>query len=159
MILIADSSALITLAICDSLECLEKLFGEVKVPQAVYEEVTHDAKPEAKKLRGFLIGKVIPVDKKDFPIEMEFLGSGEIEAMILYEKLNADWLLIDDERAKRKAKSKSINTIGSMGVLVIAKEKKIINEIKPLIEKIKNSNIYLSNELIQRILISVEETV
>lgn len=39
MILIADSSALITLAICDGLQLLEPLYGEVLVPQAVYNEV------------------------------------------------------------------------------------------------------------------------
>ena len=52
MILVADSSALIALAICDSLELLEQLFGEVKVPQAVYNEVIEDSKPESKKLVG-----------------------------------------------------------------------------------------------------------
>ena len=49
---------------------------------------------------------MILVDQKDFSVELESLGIGEIEAMLLYEKINADWLLIDDERAKRKAKSK-----------------------------------------------------
>ena len=106
MILVADSSALIALAICDSLELLEQLFGEVKVPQAVYNEVIEDSKPESKKLGAFLWDAAILVDQKDFSVELESLGIGEIEAMLLYEKINADWLLIDDERAKRKAKSK-----------------------------------------------------
>ncbi len=39
MIVIADSSALVALLICKSLSLLDTLFGDVKVPQAVYEEV------------------------------------------------------------------------------------------------------------------------
>ena len=39
MIVIADSSALVALSVCESLLLLDALFGEVKVPQAVYDEV------------------------------------------------------------------------------------------------------------------------
>ena len=36
MILIADSSALVALSVCDSLTLLERLFKEVIVPEAVF---------------------------------------------------------------------------------------------------------------------------
>ena len=36
MMLVADASALIALAVCDSLALLDALFGEVLVPDAVY---------------------------------------------------------------------------------------------------------------------------
>jgi predicted nucleic acid-binding protein len=39
MIVVADSSALVALSVCDSLLLLDALFGEGKVPQAVYDEV------------------------------------------------------------------------------------------------------------------------
>ena len=47
MLLIADSSALIALAICDSLQLLEALYGEVLVPEAVYNEVALSDKASA----------------------------------------------------------------------------------------------------------------
>ena len=40
MILVADASALIALATCDSLGLLDALFGNVVVPEAVFVEVT-----------------------------------------------------------------------------------------------------------------------
>lgn len=40
MIVIADASPLVALTICESLDILDKLFENVKVSQAVYEEVT-----------------------------------------------------------------------------------------------------------------------
>lgn len=35
MLIVADSSALVALAICDALHLLDALFDEIKVPQAV----------------------------------------------------------------------------------------------------------------------------
>ncbi len=54
MILVADASALIALASCNSLSLLDKLFGEVLVPETVYTETTIADKPESLKLRGYL---------------------------------------------------------------------------------------------------------
>jgi predicted nucleic acid-binding protein len=44
MLIIADSSALVALALCNGLELLDRLFAEVRVPQAVYDEVIVDGK-------------------------------------------------------------------------------------------------------------------
>lgn len=46
MILIADSSEQIALAVSDSLILLDSLFAEVKVPRAVYTEVNKKSKKE-----------------------------------------------------------------------------------------------------------------
>jgi predicted nucleic acid-binding protein len=53
MIIIADSSALIALASCNSLVLLDKLFCEIKVPQAVFNEVVNQNKPQAQTLKLF----------------------------------------------------------------------------------------------------------
>lgn len=47
MILVADASALIALAACDSLALLEALFGTVLVPETVFIEVTPVDKPQS----------------------------------------------------------------------------------------------------------------
>jgi predicted nucleic acid-binding protein len=61
MLIIADSSALVALALCDGLALLDQLFDEIKVPQAVYDEVVIEGKPEARTLQAYLQGKIIPV--------------------------------------------------------------------------------------------------
>jgi len=45
MLIIADSSALVALATCHALDILAVLFEDVKVPQAVYDEVAVSNKP------------------------------------------------------------------------------------------------------------------
>lgn len=47
MILIADASALVALSACDSLALLDGLFGQVWVPEPVYNEVVVTASKKA----------------------------------------------------------------------------------------------------------------
>lgn len=157
MILIADSSALIALSICDSLDLLDLLYGDVRVPQSVFDEVTAGNKVSFEKLYDYLKDKKIPVSRNDVALTDYSLGTGEIDSMILYKKLNADLLLIDDKRARKIADFNGINTIGSLGVLYEAKISNHIDEIRPALLKIFNSQIYISKSLCNFLLSSAGE--
>ena len=56
MLIVADSSALIALATCDGLGVLLQIYDDVCVPQAVYDEVARQEKPQAAVLEVFLSG-------------------------------------------------------------------------------------------------------
>jgi uncharacterized protein len=72
--------------------------------------------------------------------------------MLLFKQVHADKLLIDDKRGRKVAKINNISTIGSLGILLVAKQAGLITEIAPLIEQVSSSLIYLSPELIQTVL-------
>ncbi|MEC4749897.1 DUF3368 domain-containing protein [Methylomicrobium sp. Wu6] len=122
MILVADCSALIALAVCDGLSLLERLFDSVFVPETVYNEAVQPDKKQAQVLKAFLQGKVRQVDLQSYVFLDAFADAGETEAMLLYKQLNADKLLIDDRCGRKVAKINRISTIGSLGVLLVAKE-------------------------------------
>ena len=147
--IIGDSSAIITLAIVNKLELLEKLYNNFYVPQAVYDEVTKVDKPYNDRLKNFLKTKVKRVNLK---LNKSSLGLGELEAIALYKELNANVLLIDDNHAKKFAISNNIKVIGSLGILIKAKEANLIKEIKPLLDTIQKSKIFISTELINQVL-------
>jgi predicted nucleic acid-binding protein len=157
MILVADSSALIALSVCNSLTLLDQLFNEVIVPEAVFKEVTNRDKPEAQSLEHYLHGKVHKVDMRNFIYLDAYADIGETEAMLLYKQKSADKLLIDDKRGRQIAKINGINMIGSLGVLLSAKQAGLISEIKPRIKKISKSRIYLSEHLIKTVLELADE--
>jgi len=152
MILVADASALIALATCNSLDLLEALFGNVLVPEAVFEEVTAQDKPQSARLRSYLHGKVRAVDMQHFIYLDAFADAGETQAMLLYKAVTADYLLIDDRRGRKVAKINKIKTVGSMGVLLQAKRAGIISHVAPLIEQISASPIFMSENLVQIVL-------
>ncbi len=147
--IIGDSSALVALATMDRLDLIEKIFDKVYVPQAVYDEVTIGHKPQSLKLKRFLCDKVITVKLE---ISKMGLGQGELEAIALYRDINADFLLIDDKRAKSFAQLNGLNVIGSLGVMLLAHDKGLITSIREDLEKLVVSNLFISQSLIDKVL-------
>lgn len=147
--IIGDSSALVALAVVNQLELLEKLYDKLYIPQAVFDEVTQIGKPQSNKLRQFLQSRVKRVD---LTLTQLGLGLGELEAITLYKKLDADVLLIDDNRAKKYASLNGVKVIGSLGVLIKAKEKGYIEMVKPFLDEIQKSEVYISKKLIEKVL-------
>ncbi len=66
--------------------------------------------------------------------------------------------MIDDQRGRNVAKINHIETIGSLGVLLVAKQRGLINEIAPLLSLLENSDIYLSKQIIVTVLELANET-
>jgi predicted nucleic acid-binding protein len=77
---------------------------------------------------------------------------GESESVILYNELNADYLIIDDSKARKVAESLNVNCIGSIGLLIKAKQNGLITELKPVFEKWISMHRYFSIKLLNEIL-------
>jgi len=158
MLIIADTSALVAIATCDGLSWLDSLFKRLLVPSAVFNEAISEGKPQAEKLRHYLADKVMDSQLEAFIIAAPGMGRGELEAMALYRKEQADRLLIDDLRARKVAQYNGIQVIGSVGILLMAKHKGLIKTIKPYLEQIQQSEVYLSHALIIQALKMAGET-
>ncbi|RIZ71045.1 MAG: DUF3368 domain-containing protein [Methylococcales bacterium] len=114
-------------------------------------------KAESEVLKAYLQGKVY-----DFiePINIEKsngLGKGELAAISLYKKLSADLLLIDDARAKKVAYLNNLEVMGSLGVLLLAKKEGVISEIKPLLNLLRYSDIFVSEHILDQVLLMAGE--
>lgn len=72
--------------------------------------------------------------------------------MALYKRLQADRLLVDDERARRVATLNHIEVVGSLGVLLLARERHLIQAVKPRLAEIQSAGIFLSERLVQKAL-------
>ncbi|MES1241486.1 MAG: DUF3368 domain-containing protein [Acidobacteriota bacterium] len=152
MLVVADTSALVALAACDALPALDQLFKEVRVPVAVFDECTVVGKPESARLGAYLQGKIVEVDIQELVIAAGRLGQGELEAMALYRRLHADFLLLDDHRARKVARLNGMEVIGSLGMLLRAKEAGLIPEIRPLVTLIQAAGVHYGEPLVARTL-------
>lgn len=152
MLVIADSSALIALATCGALTILTQLYADVRVPQAVFDEVTDPDKPQGVELAAYLAGRVVVVDFSRWVLAAGGLGQGELEAMALYKQLSADVLLLDDRRARSVAEHNHINCVGTLGVLLLAKHRASIPQVAPYIHRLRASSLYFSDELLFKVL-------
>lgn len=155
-LVVADTGALISLGHAGYIDIIEKIFGEFYIAQAVWEEMQSYEHPEfdPKILKG-LKNKIVQIKSKNhLSIIMDY---GESESVILYEELHADYLLIDDYKARLIAESYDINCIGSIGILIKAKQKGLISELRPTFQKWIATGRYFSFRLLNQILIDNKE--
>jgi predicted nucleic acid-binding protein len=157
MLIVADSSALIALAVCDGLDVILKVYDDLKIPEAVYKEIVAPEKPHSDALGVLLADRVVKVDLERWVVAAGGLGRGEIEAMALYKQLSADVLLIDDRRARIIAEHNQIECIGALGLLLVAKQRRKISAIAPYVHKLRQSSIFYGDDLLDKVLELAEE--
>lgn len=152
MLIVADSSALIALAVCDGLDVILRVYDDLKIPEAVYAEIVAPEKPHSDVLGSFLAERVMKVDVSRWVVTAGGLGRGEIEAMALYKQLSADVLLIDDHRARLVAEHNQIQCIGALGLLLVAKQRQTVSAIAPYVHRLRQSSIFYGDDLLNKVL-------
>jgi predicted nucleic acid-binding protein len=157
-LVIADSGPIFSLALIDKFDLLNSLFDSVKISQAVWDEISRDeTKPFHNKIKEYFGTKVESIKGfNDLTFVMDY---GESESVILYKELQADFLLIDDKKARRIAENMDIICVGTLGLLSIAKDKGLVLELKPLFETLLKNHRFYSPEILNAILINKGESI
>lgn len=150
-LVISDSGPVFSLAIIDKLSILDKLFDEIYIPKAVWEELTINKTTEQyHRIVEYFKDKVKETSGFN---ELTFvMDYGESESVLLYKELNADYLLIDDKKARDIAENFGIKCIGTIGILSIARDKGIIGELRPFFVSFIENKRYYSLKLLNAIL-------
>ncbi len=160
MKVVCDSSALIGLAKIGKIELLKDICAEVYIPEAVFLEVVGKGKGRAgvtEVEEAKWIHKKKVKDKRMVEILISEIGHGEAEVLVLGKELNADWLIIDDEKARTAAISAGFNIIGLAGILMTAKQLKLIPSVKTLFDELRKNNFRLSDKICKEVLKKVGE--
>ncbi len=155
-LVIADAGPIFSLAVIDKLDLLNFLFDEIKIPRAVWKEITLDETTTFFNLiKDFFKDKVC--DIKGFNELSFIMDYGESESVVLYKELQADFLLIDDKKARRIAENFGINCIGTIGLLSISKDKGFIKELRPIFKTFLENKRFYSLSLLNSVLTQKEE--
>ena len=157
---IVNSTPLIILSSINALDILKQLYGKIYIPYAVFKEVTVKQDSAANQIKKH-IDTWIHIEKissnADKKIYKSRLHDGEVEVMILAQEKNADLVIIDDNAAKKTAKYLGLPVTGTLGVLLKAKQKGIIDNLAIYIKNMKYHNFYISKELEDFILSTAKE--
>ena len=153
MLIVSDASPIIALAVCGKLDLLDRLFDRVCIPQAVYDELAVPGKPQADKILKWAKDKVFPAKNTATITALSLtLDPGESEAISLYWETNADFLLMDEKRGRIIAQRNDIRTIGTVGILLFAKQNGLISQIKSLLDTLNDNCFRMSVVLYRQIL-------
>lgn len=148
-IVIADTSCLIILTNIGELELLKSLYGKVIITLEIAIEYG-EALPE------WVIIENVQDKHKQKLLEMQ-IDKGESSAIALAMDSPGSLVIVDDFKARKVSELLRVPYTGTVGVIVKAKLNRIIPSIKPLLEKIKQTNFRVSLELEQQALFEANE--
>jgi predicted nucleic acid-binding protein len=156
MIVVSNTTPLIGLAQIEKFHLLQQLFGEVYIPQAVYDEAVVAGREEGgarREVSGATWIKVVSVkDRLAVEVLLDELDMGEAEAIVLARELNADWVLMDEKKGRRKLSQMEINRIGTLGILLKAKQSGLLESVRPEIEKLRQQSFSMTQDVINVVL-------
>ncbi|MBR6296532.1 MAG: DUF3368 domain-containing protein [Treponema sp.] len=158
MIVISDTTPLISLIKIDRLDLLEKLFGSVYIPHGVFDEVSAESlyEDEAELVKNADFIKIKDADSEKVSLLMRATGLdlGESEAIVLTETLNADLTLMDEVHGRTVAHRMGLHIMGTVGILGMAKEQNLISkdEIRQYIAVFKATGRHISEDLLNYLL-------
>ena len=95
-------------------------------------------------------------------ISLHQIDMGEASALVLAQQLQdgqakAVLLLIDDHRGRQAAQHCAIAAMGTAGLLVLAKQTGRIAAVKPFLLALRQAGYFLSDRLIEAVLLQVGE--
>lgn len=161
---IVNASPLIALSIIRQFDLLRQVFDEVYVPQAVTSEILaakskkRFALHELKQAINKGTFKVYTIKDSKFVNKLpKKLHKGEMEVIVGAKELDVDFAVIDEIAARNFAKILGIDTIGTIGILKLAKDKGYIYRLKPLLFDLRSNKFRISDNLIEKILYDVSE--
>ncbi|MCK4662222.1 MAG: DUF3368 domain-containing protein [Bacteroidales bacterium] len=156
---IVNASPLIALSMINHFDLLWKIFDEVFIAQAVFDEI-NDASGKNKFGQKELIEaiknhNISLYTVNDSALVNKLTGKlhkGELETIIGAKELNAEFAIIDEITARNFSAAFSVDTIGTVGILRIAKRRAYINELKPLFLQLHKNKFRISDKILTEIL-------
>jgi predicted nucleic acid-binding protein len=149
---VINASPVILLAKAEVIQFLPGLCGELVIPAGVVAEVEniHFTDAGLKWLEGDGREFVQPAPPIHPVLTNWRGGAGEAEVISWALHNPGFTAILDDRRARALALREGLATLGSLRVIVMAKERGFIRQAKPALERLRGAGAYLTDELIDR---------
>ena len=161
MIVVSNTSPIINLAAIGQLELLQRIYGTIVIPQAVYHEIAVKGHEQAgaREIQIYPWFERYHVQNRSLVRRLENdLDIGESEAIALAVELNADLLLLDERSGRIMAKQLGVTVIGLLGVLLVAKQRGYLEAVQPLLHDLASvAGFWIDRELYTLVLTSAGE--
>jgi hypothetical protein len=142
---VSDTSVLHYLSVTRQFNCLPKLFGQIFIPPAVWNEVSHQIKlPVHSFVKNALdagwLKVASPQDRQAVRSLLVSLGAGESEAIVLAKELQPSLVLMDDLDGRLAAQKLKLPVMGTVGILARARRQGMVPQLKPLLDELINTH-------------------
>ncbi len=137
MTLVSNTSPISNLAKVKQLELMYQLYGVILIPNAVYDELLDERAGEtvitAVQSADWL--EIHSVQNQKLVNQLsDRVNVGEAEAIALAVEVKAARLLIDERLGGQAATDLGLKNTGVLGILLSAKRRNLIAEVKPIMD-------------------------
>ena len=140
---VVDSTCLIALERIERLDLVPRLFSQVFAPPAVVEEFGET--PDWLNVQEVVNRTLSEALRTQ-------LGAGESEVIALSTELTDAVAVLDDKKARRVAHEMRLKVMGTVGLLLRAKQCDLLPELKPVLDNLEGVGFRLSDELLREAL-------
>ena len=159
--IVSNTTPLIGLASIERFGLLRQLFGEVSIAQAVYDEAViagHEAGGAKDEVSTADWIKTIRVkDRLAVEVLLDEMDLGEAETIVLACELGADWVLMDEKKGRRKLDQLGLKKIGTVGLLLKAKQVGLLSDVRPEVERLRRQGFSLSQAVMDAVIRQANE--
>ena len=147
---VVNASPLILLGRIGRIDLLVQLAPRVVVPAGVVSELREGPSDDAARtwVEGLGIGFVADVARVDPLVASWDLGLGESHVLTLCRVLHQAQAILDDRAARNCAASLGLACRGTLGILLLAKRKGLVTQVRPLLDALLSQGLRLENRLI-----------
>ncbi|WP_020539041.1 DUF3368 domain-containing protein [Lewinella cohaerens] len=143
-LVISDASCLIALEDIGELRILRGLFSQIVVTDIVREEIQAELPSWIKVSKDY--------EARELEILKLELDMGEASAIALALKNPGSRIILDERKGRKVAKRLGLKVIGTLGLIVRAKQKGIIPSGKEVLSKLENHGFWLSERMKKNLL-------
>ncbi|MDP8963122.1 MAG: DUF3368 domain-containing protein [Cyanobacteriota bacterium] len=139
VIVVSDTTPLSELAKIGQLTLIRDIFERVIIPLEVYNEATTGTHPAVTVVQSASWIEVQSVSDTQKVLSLQTdtrLDLGECAAIILAEELSANQLLLDDLAGRREAQARGLPVIGTVGIVLLAKERGLIFSVTEVLDEL-----------------------
>lgn len=158
--IISNATPLIAFARIQRLDLLRQVIGTLVIPEEV-----------AKEIRGYRGGHYSEINlnretwisiqvvqsSAQVQLLLPTLDRGEAEVIALALEQHANLVLLDELTGRKVAESLQLPVLGSVGILIRAKEMRLIPAVRPLLEKMVQRGVRYSQRFVTSILNRIGE--
>ena len=149
---VVNTTPLIALSEIGKINLLRDMYGSIYIPEAVLDEVKHEPAYSYVNNASDWIRVVKVQDESQRKMFQSRLHAREVEVIMYAIESDADLVILDDKLARKTAKYLNLTITGTLGVIIKAKERGYINEVKPIMEKLIQNGLYVSIDVQKMVL-------
>jgi len=143
-VVISDTSVLIVFSKIEQLDLLKNVYTKVYTTPEIIKEFGEEA-PE------WIIVESVTDKKYQESLETQ-IDKGEASALALAKDYDDCLILLDDLKARKLAAKLNLKFTGSLGIIHKAKQLGLIEGVKPMINKLMETDFRISDAVLSEIL-------